>query len=67
MRHACSPLSPSPAPFPPPPFPFSLPGAAARALLDGPLDAMAIAEKAMGIAADMCVYTNKNFVRDQIG
>ncbi len=41
--------------------------AAARALLDGPLDAMEIAEKAMKIAAEMCVYTNTNFVKDQLG
>jgi ATP-dependent HslUV protease subunit HslV len=32
--------------------------AAARALIDGDLDAEAIARKAMGIAADICVYTN---------
>lgn len=40
--------------------------AAARALLDGPLDAMAIADKAMRIAAEMCVYTNTSFVRDSL-
>lgn len=40
--------------------------AAARALLDSPLDAMAIAEKSMNIAADMCIYTNKNFIKDQL-
>ena len=40
--------------------------AAARALIDTDLDAMAIAEKAMKIAADMCVYTNSNFVRDSL-
>ena len=40
--------------------------AAARALIDSDLDAMAIAEKAMRIAADMCVYTNTSFVRDSI-
>ncbi len=34
--------------------------AAARALLDGPLDAEAIVRKAMDIAADICVYTNRN-------
>ena len=34
--------------------------AAARALLDGPLDAEAIARKAVDIAADICVYTNRN-------
>jgi ATP-dependent HslUV protease, peptidase subunit HslV len=32
--------------------------AAARALLDEPLDAEAIARKAMAIAAGICVYTN---------
>jgi ATP-dependent HslUV protease subunit HslV len=34
--------------------------AAARALLDGPLDAEAIVRRAMDIAADICVYTNRN-------
>jgi ATP-dependent HslUV protease, peptidase subunit HslV len=34
--------------------------AAARALLDGPLDAEAIVRKAMDIAADICVYTNRS-------
>src|SRR6185436_12458201 len=35
--------------------------AAARALLDVPgMNAEAIARKAMGIAADICVYTNRN-------
>ena len=32
---------------------------AAMALLDSDLDAEAIARKAMGIAADICVYTNR--------
>jgi ATP-dependent HslUV protease, peptidase subunit HslV len=37
--------------------------AAARALLDNTeLDAKAIVEKALGIAADICVYTNRNLV-----
>ncbi len=36
--------------------------AAARALLDQPLDAEAIARKAMGIAAGICVYTNTSLV-----
>ena len=36
--------------------------AAARALLDGPLDAEAIARKAMSIAAKICVYTNDEVV-----
>ena len=34
--------------------------AAARALIDGPLDAEAIVKKALDIAADICVYTNRN-------
>ena len=34
--------------------------AAARALMDYETDAEAIARKAMGIAADVCVYTNNN-------
>ncbi|MBO0758612.1 MAG: ATP-dependent protease subunit HslV [Bradyrhizobiaceae bacterium] len=34
--------------------------AAARALIDGPLDAEAIVRKSMEIAADICVYTNRN-------
>jgi ATP-dependent HslUV protease subunit HslV len=36
--------------------------AAARALLDQPLDAEGIARRAMAIAADICVYTNTNIV-----
>jgi ATP-dependent HslUV protease subunit HslV len=34
--------------------------AAARALIDGELDAEAIARKSMAIAAEICVYTNAN-------
>jgi ATP-dependent HslUV protease, peptidase subunit HslV len=34
--------------------------AAARAMMDTDMDAEAIARKAMGIAADICVYTNGN-------
>jgi ATP-dependent HslUV protease subunit HslV len=34
--------------------------AAARALLDGALDAEAIVRKSLDIAADICVYTNRN-------
>src|SRR3981081_2557439 len=34
--------------------------AAARALSDGPLDAEAIVRRALDIAADICVYTNRN-------
>jgi len=38
-----------------------------RALMDVPgMDAKAIAMKAMHIAADMCVYTNSNFVVETI-
>jgi ATP-dependent HslUV protease subunit HslV len=40
--------------------------AAARALLDQPLDAEAIARKAMAIAADICVYTNANLVIESL-
>ncbi len=40
--------------------------AAARALIDQPLDAEAIARKAMGIAAGICVYTNTNFVVESL-
>jgi ATP-dependent HslUV protease, peptidase subunit HslV len=34
--------------------------AAARALIDGPLDAEAIVKKSLDIAAEICVYTNRN-------
>jgi ATP-dependent HslUV protease, peptidase subunit HslV len=34
--------------------------AAARALVDGPLDAEAIVRRALDIAADICVYTNRS-------
>merc|ERR1719310_2561242 len=41
--------------------------AAARALLDvDGMDAAAIGRKAMDIAADMCVYTNKNYVTETL-
>jgi ATP-dependent HslUV protease, peptidase subunit HslV len=40
--------------------------AAARALLDTPNDAEAIAKRAMSIAADICVYTNHNIVIETI-
>ncbi len=40
--------------------------AAARALLDQPLDAEAIARKAMAVAAGICVYTNSNVVIEAI-
>ena len=36
--------------------------AAARALMDSDLDAEAIARKAMGIAADICVFTNNSLI-----
>jgi len=34
--------------------------AAARALLDGPLDAEQIVRKSLDLAADICVFTNRN-------
>src|SRR6201991_2732570 len=40
--------------------------AAARALLDSPLDAEAIARKAMAIAAKICVFTNDNLVIESL-
>src|SRR5512134_4146088 len=40
--------------------------AAARALLDSDLDAEAIARKAMAIAADICVYTNKQVIIESL-
>jgi len=40
--------------------------AAALALMDQEMEAMGIARKAMGIAADICVYTNHNFVTEEI-
>jgi hypothetical protein len=41
--------------------------AAARALIDQPnMDAEQIGRKAMQIAADICVYTNHNFVCEMI-
>jgi ATP-dependent HslUV protease, peptidase subunit HslV len=45
--------------------PYAL--AAARALMDQPgLDAEAIARKAMGIAAKICIYTNENITIDTL-
>ena len=41
--------------------------AAARGLMEGELDAEAIARKAMAIAADICVYTNGNLTVETIG
>lgn len=40
--------------------------AAARALLDQPLEAEDIAKRAMGIAAEICVYTNDNLVVESL-
>lgn len=39
---------------------------AALALLDQPFDAETIARKAMGIAADICVYTNRQLVVESL-
>jgi ATP-dependent HslUV protease, peptidase subunit HslV len=45
--------------------PYAL--AAARALIDvDGLDAEAIARKSMGIAADICIYTNRNIVIESL-
>jgi ATP-dependent HslUV protease subunit HslV len=40
--------------------------AAARALLDQPLDAETIARKSLAIAAEICVYTNDNLVIESL-
>ena len=40
--------------------------AAARALIDQPMEAEAIARKAMGIAAEICVYTNTYLVVESL-
>jgi ATP-dependent HslUV protease subunit HslV len=41
--------------------------AAARALVDNSdLDARTIVEKSMGIAADICIYTNRNLIIDEL-
>lgn len=40
--------------------------AAARALLDQPMEAEAIARKAMAIAGEICVYTNANLVVESL-
>lgn len=40
--------------------------AAARALIDGELSAEAIARKAMGIAAEICVYTNTELTLETV-
>jgi ATP-dependent HslUV protease subunit HslV len=45
--------------------PFAL--AAARALHENSeLDARAIVERALGIAADICIYTNRNLVIEEL-
>ncbi len=45
--------------------PFAL--AAARALVaNTPLPAREIVERSLGIAADICIYTNRNFVVDEL-
>ena len=45
--------------------PFAL--AAARALITNTeLDARAIVERSLGIAADICIYTNRNLVIDEL-
>jgi ATP-dependent HslUV protease subunit HslV len=40
--------------------------AAARALVDGDLDAAEITRRAMAIAAEICVFTNTNLVLEQL-
>ena len=40
--------------------------AAARALVDTDMDAEAIVRKAMAIAADICVYTNRNITIEKL-
>ncbi len=40
--------------------------AAARALYDQDMDARTIAEKALGIAAEICVYTNNNLIIEEL-
>jgi ATP-dependent HslUV protease subunit HslV len=40
--------------------------AAARALIDQPLEADVIARKAMAVAADICVYTNTNVTLESL-
>ena len=44
--------------------PYAL--AAARALIEGDLDAEAIVRKSLDIAADICIYTNRNIVVETI-
>ncbi len=40
--------------------------AAARAMIDGALDAETIVRKALDIAADICVYTNRNVTVEKL-
>ena len=40
--------------------------AAARALVDGPLDPEAIVRKSLDIAADICVYTNRDITLEAV-
>jgi ATP-dependent HslUV protease, peptidase subunit HslV len=40
--------------------------AAARALIDGALDAEAIVRRALDIAAEICVYTNRNVTLEKL-
>jgi ATP-dependent HslUV protease subunit HslV len=40
--------------------------AAARALIDGALEAEAIVRRALDIAADICVYTNRNVTVEKL-
>src|SRR5215469_15760210 len=40
--------------------------AAARALMEGPLDAEAIVRRALAIAADICVFTNRNVTIEKL-
>jgi ATP-dependent HslUV protease subunit HslV len=40
--------------------------AAARALIEGDMDAESIARKAMAIAAEICVYTNNNVIVESL-
>jgi ATP-dependent HslUV protease subunit HslV len=45
--------------------PYAL--AAARALIDSSLDAEAIVRKSLDIAAEICIYTNRNVVVETVG
>jgi ATP-dependent HslUV protease subunit HslV len=40
--------------------------AAARALIDGPLDAEAVVRRALDIAADICVFTNRSLTLEKL-